>query len=126
MALSTSGWASGFIGFLGLIMTTLAVFVVGVLCRNGFALCLGLVALFAHLASRLTFLPGVVAFGAVLNRITMLLVCKADFPIGGIKINHIFGKGARDHQQCEQKPCNNPYADQSLSHCRFTPSLFPN
>ena len=44
MALGALCWASRLVGFLGLLMAYLAILMIGILCRNGFPLGLGLMA----------------------------------------------------------------------------------
>jgi hypothetical protein len=65
MARSASCWASGFVGFLRFFMAAFAIFMVGILSRDGFSLSLSLMAVFAKFASGFAFLPGMVAFYTV-------------------------------------------------------------
>ena len=81
-------------------MTTLTVFMEGILSRESFPLGLVLMALSAQLAAGLALLPGMVAFRAIdLQRFGMLFVGECNLPIRHIKDDLIFrGKSSGNKQ----------------------------
>ena len=99
MALSASCWTGRFVGLLSLFMTSFAILMIGILCRNGFPLGLGLMAVFAKFASGFALLPGMVAFHTINLQIDMLLMGKGNLPIRRIVFNHIFCKNTTHHQE---------------------------
>src|SRR4030042_995860 len=99
MACSTSCGAGGLVGLLRFLMAAFAIFMIGILCRNGFPLGLGLMAIFTQFPGGLTFLPGMVAFHTVdLQCFGMFLMSECHFPIGRIIFDHIFCQTATHHQ----------------------------
>src|SRR4030042_6826654 len=99
MARCATCWTGRFLGFLCFVVAAFAVFMVGVLCGNGFSFRLGLVAVFAELPTRLTRLPGMVALHAIdLQRLGMLLMHERHLPVLRIELDHILhGKGPGSH-----------------------------
>ena len=97
------------LGLLGLVVTPLAVFVIGVLGCEGLSLGLGLVAIFTELAGGFALLPGVVTFEAIdLQGLRMLLMSEFDLSIRNIEDHLILcGEDARCHQDGENKTRQN-------------------
>ena len=112
MTLGAPCWTSRFIGLLRIIVTALAVLMVGVFCRKGLSLCFGFMAVHAKLARGLALLPGVVAFQTIdFVCFRMLLMGECHLPLGRIVFNHILCKKATDHEHGEHETCNDPNAD---------------